>query len=93
MPFGRSDAGLDSLSDFRACVVQRKRTFSIAQHVVSAIICWCSRSSGVDGDSGAKQCEFFAEQALQLAHEPNCHIDALPRSSGFAVAERVFPVL
>jgi hypothetical protein len=40
-----------------------------------------------------KQGGFFAEQALQPAHEPYRHIGTLPRSSGVAVAERVFPVL
>ena len=39
--FGRSDAGLDSLSVDRASVVQRMRAFSRAQHVVSTVICWC----------------------------------------------------
>ena len=93
MPFGRSDAGLECPSVCRACVVQRMRTFSCVQHVVSAIICWCSHSSGGDGDSGAKQCEFFGEQALQPAREPYRHTGTLPRSCGVAVAERVFPVL
>jgi len=37
------------------------RTFSRAQHVVSAIIRWCSRAS-TGGDFGAKQGEFFAAQ-------------------------------
>jgi len=40
-----------------------------------------------------KQGGFFAEQALQPAHERYSHIGTLPRSSGVAVAERVFPVL
>ena len=93
MPFGRSDARLDFLSDCRASVVQHMRAFSCTQHVVSAIICWCPHSSGVDGDSGAKQGEFFGEQALQPAREPYRHTGTLPRSSGVAVAERVFPVL
>ena len=38
MPCGRSDAGLESFSDYRASAVQRMRTFSRAQHVVSTII-------------------------------------------------------
>jgi hypothetical protein len=38
MPLGRSDAGLDSLSDYRASVVQRTRAFWRAQHTVSTII-------------------------------------------------------
>jgi hypothetical protein len=62
MHFGQSYAGLEFLSDYRASVVQRMRTFSRAQHVVSAIICRCSHSSGVDDDFGAKQGEFFAGQ-------------------------------
>jgi hypothetical protein len=37
------------------------RTSSRAQHVVSAIIRWCSHAS-VGGDFGAKQGEFFAAQ-------------------------------
>src|ERR1700737_3068491 len=93
MPLGRSDAGLDSLSDYRASVVQRMRAFSRTQHVVSTIICWCSHASTVSGDFGARQGEFFAEQAPQPAHEPYRHIGTLPRSSRVAVAERVFPVL
>jgi ABC transporter substrate binding protein len=40
-----------------------------------------------------KQGGLFAEQALQPAYEPYRHIGTLPRSSGVAVAERVFPVL
>jgi hypothetical protein len=69
------------------------RTLSRARHVTSAIICWCFRCSGVGGDFDVKQGEFFAEQAPQPAHEPYRHIDTLPRSSGVAVAERVFLVL
>jgi hypothetical protein len=69
------------------------RTFSRAQHVVSPIICWCFRASRVSGEFGARQGEFFAEQALQPGHDPYRHIGTLPRSSGVAVAERVFPVL
>ena len=65
MAFGRSDAGLECLSDYRASVVQRMRAFSRAQHVVSTIICWCSHSSDVGGDFGVN-----AEQLLQPAHEP-----------------------
>jgi hypothetical protein len=30
---------------------------------------------------------------LQPGHDPHRHIGTLPRSSGVAVAERVFPVL
>jgi hypothetical protein len=93
MLFGRSEAGLESFSDYRAFVAQRMRTFSRAQHVVSTIICRCSRSSGFDDDFGLKQGEFFAEEALQPAHNPYRHTGALPRSSGVAVAVRVFPVL
>src|SRR5258707_6024205 len=58
------------------------RTFPRAQHVVSTIICWCFHASSVSGDFGARQGEFFAEQALQPAHEPYRHIGTLPRSSG-----------
>ena len=93
MPLGRSDAGLECLSDYRASVVQRMRTFSRAQHAVSTIICWCFRASRVSGEFGARQGELFAEQALQPGHDPYRHIGTLPRSSGVAVAERVFPVL
>jgi hypothetical protein len=57
-------AGLECLSDCRASAVQRLRTFSRAQHVVSTIICWCF------SDFGVKQGEFFAGQLLQAAHEP-----------------------
>jgi hypothetical protein len=69
------------------------RTLSRAQHVVSTIICWCCHHSSVGDDFGVKQGELFAEQALQPAHEPYSHTGTLPRSSGVAVAERVFPVL
>jgi hypothetical protein len=40
-----------------------------------------------------KQGELLAGQALQPAHEPTRHNGTLPRSSGVAVAGRVFPVL
>src|SRR6202043_4112007 len=93
MPLRRSDAGLQYRSDYRASVVQRMRTFSRAQHVVSTIICWCCRASRVSGEFGARQGEFFAEQALQPGHDPYRHTGTLPRSTGVAVAERVFPVL
>ena len=46
MFFGRSDAGLDFLSDYRAAVVQRIRAFSRAQHVVSTVLYWYSQTSG-----------------------------------------------
>jgi hypothetical protein len=91
MPLRRSDAGLESFSDYRASAVQGMRTLSRAQHAVSKIICWCSPYSSVGDDFGVKQAEFFAEQALQPAHEPYSHTGTLPRSSGVAVAERVFP--
>jgi hypothetical protein len=69
------------------------RALSRAQHVVWTIICRCFHSSSADGDFGVKQGELFAGQALQPAHEPYRHIGILPRSSGVAVAVRVFPVL
>jgi len=91
MPFRRSDAGLECLSVYRASVVQRMRAFSRAQHAVSTIICWCSRSSRAGGDSARKKKgEFFAEQALQPAHEPYRHTASLhaamvlPSPSGFS---------
>jgi hypothetical protein len=62
MPFGRSEAGLGSISAYRASVVQRVRTLSRVQHVVSTIYCWCSHSGGAGGDVGARQRESFAEQ-------------------------------
>ena len=75
-------------------IVQRMRTFSRAQHVVSTIICWCCHSSHVGGDFGVKQGEFFAEQLLQPAHEPY-RIQApsraavvLPSPSGFSPSYR-----
>jgi hypothetical protein len=40
-----------------------------------------------------RQDELFAEQALRPAYERQSHTDTLPRSSGVAVTERVFPVL
>jgi len=69
------------------------RAFPRAQPVVSTVICWCSQTPSVGGNVGVKQGGFFAEQALQPAHEPYRHIGTLPRSSGVAVAERVFPRL
>jgi hypothetical protein len=76
MPFGRSDAGLQSLSDYRASVVQRMRTLSRAQCGVSTIIGWCSRSTSVDGYFGVKQGEFFAEYRRDdIAPDP--HGDAI----------------
>jgi hypothetical protein len=93
MLFGRSGASLDSLSDYRASWVQRISAFLRAQHVVSTLIYWYSQTSGGGGNFGMKQGGFFAEQTLQPAHEPYRHIGPLPRSSGVAVAVRVFPVL
>jgi hypothetical protein len=90
MPFGRSDAGLECLSDCRASAVQRLRTFSRAQQVVSTIICWGSHSSDVGSDFGVKQGEFFAQQLPQAAHEPyritvpSCAAVVLPSPSEFA---------
>jgi hypothetical protein len=49
MPFGQSFAGLESLSVYRASVVQRLRTR--AQYVGSMIICWCSTCSTVVANS------------------------------------------
>ena len=74
-------------------MVQRIRAFSRAQHVISTVSWWRSQTSSVDDSFGVKQGGFFAEQALQPAHEPYRHIGTLPRSSRVAVAERVFPVL
>jgi hypothetical protein len=93
MPFGRSDAGLDSFSDYRASVVQRMRKFSRAQHVVSTIICWCFHSSGVGGDFDVKQGGFFAEQALQPAHEPYRHTGTLPAPQWYCRRRASFPRL
>jgi hypothetical protein len=91
MPYGRSDAGLECLSDYRASVVQRMRTFLRARHIVSTIICWCSHACGVGGDRGARQGGLFAEQALQPAHEPYRHTGILPRRSGIAGAGEFSP--
>jgi hypothetical protein len=93
MPFGRSDAGLECLSDYRACVAQRTRTFLRARHVVSTIVCWFSLAFGVGGDYGARQGGLFAEQASQPVNEPYRHTRTLPRLGGIAGAGRVFPVL
>src|SRR3954451_24723211 len=68
--FGRSDAGLKCLSDYRASIVQRMRTLSCAQHVVSTMICWSFRSSDVGGRFPRETGRMFAEQLLQPAHEP-----------------------
>ena len=51
MPFGQSYAGLESLSVYRASVVQRMRTLSPAQYVGSMIICWCSTCRAVVASS------------------------------------------
>jgi len=83
MAFGRSDAGLECLSDYRASVVQRMRTFLRARHVVSTIICWFSHASGVGGACGARQGVLFAETQCS---EPYRHTDILPRRSGIAGA-------
>ena len=61
MPFGQSYAGLESLSVYRASVIQRMRTRQRAQYVGSMIICWCSTCSR-GGEFVVKQGEFFAEQ-------------------------------
>jgi hypothetical protein len=52
--------------------------------VVSTIICWYFHASSVSGDFGARQDEFFAEQALQPAHD---HI-AISAPSRAAVVRR-----
>ena len=51
MPFGQSYAGLESLSVYRASVVQRMRTRQRAQYAGSMIICWCSTCSAVEASS------------------------------------------
>jgi hypothetical protein len=51
MPFGQSYAGLESLSVYRASVVQRMRTRQRAQYVGSMIICWCPTCSAVVASS------------------------------------------
>jgi len=51
MPFGRSYAGLDSLSAYRASVAQRMPTPSSAQYVGSMIFCRCSTCSAVVASS------------------------------------------
>jgi hypothetical protein len=51
MPFGQSYAGLESLSVYRASVVQRTRTRQRAQYVRSMIICWCPTCSAVVASS------------------------------------------
>jgi hypothetical protein len=53
MPFGRSDAGLISPSVYRASAVQRMRTLSRVQRVVSTIIYWRSHASSISGGFGA----------------------------------------
>jgi hypothetical protein len=68
------------------------RSFSRAQHVVSTVIYRFFLSSSAGGDFNVRQVEFFAEQALRPAYERYSHTDTLPRSSGVAVAARVFPV-
>ena len=94
MPFGRSDAGLEWLSDFRASVVQGMRTLWRAHDVVSTIACWRSHPSDGDGEFGVKQGEFFAEQLLQPAHEPyripvpSRAAVVLPSPSGFSPSYR-----
>jgi hypothetical protein len=76
MAFGRSGAGLQSLSVYRAFVIQRMRTLSRAQRGVWAIICWRSHSSRAGPDFGAKQGEFFAEHRRDdIAPDP--HGDAI----------------
>jgi hypothetical protein len=72
MPLGRSDAGLECPSDYRASMVQRMHRFLRAQHVVSTIIYW---SCGVGDDFDLRQGEFFAEQALRPAHERQSHTE------------------
>jgi len=51
MPCGRSYAGLESLSVYRASAVQRMRTRQRAQYVGSMIICWCCTCSAVVASS------------------------------------------
>jgi hypothetical protein len=92
MSLGRSDAGLKSFSVY--LVLQRMRASSRAQHVVSTIICRRARSSGANGDFGVKQGELFARsRPCSRRMNPTAISASLPRSSGVAVAARVFPVL
>jgi hypothetical protein len=75
-------------------MVQRMRTFARAQHVVSTIICWCSHSSRAGGASARKKKgEFFAEQALQSAHEPYRHTGTLPAPQWYCRRRASFPRL
>src|SRR5260370_31185129 len=68
MRFGRSDAGLEPFSVYRASVVQRMHTFSRVQHVASRIIYWCDIVLNRCGDAiGGLYCI----GAPQPAHEPH----------------------
>lgn len=93
MPFGRSDAGLGSLSDYRASVIQRMRTLSRAQYGVSTIICWRSHASSAGGDRGARQGEFCAAQALQPTYDPYGHIGHPPAQQWYCRRRASFPRL
>jgi hypothetical protein len=62
MPFGQSYAGLESLSVYRASVVQRMRTSSPAQYgwLDDHLLVFHLQRRG--GEFAVKQGEFFAEQ-------------------------------
>jgi len=61
MLFGRSDAGLDSLSDYRASVVQRiERSRCATRRPDDHLLVFHLQRRG--GEFAAKQGEFFAEQ-------------------------------
>jgi hypothetical protein len=62
MPFGQSYAGLESLSAYRASVVQHMRTRQRAQDVGSMIILLVFHSQRPGGEFAAKRGEFFAER-------------------------------
>jgi hypothetical protein len=68
-PFGQSYAGLESLSVYRASVVQRMRTR--AQYVASMIICWCSTGSAVVASSSRNRANYLQNNGDYIAPSRN----------------------
>src|SRR2546425_2303030 len=71
MPFGQSYAGLESLSVYRASVVQRMRARQRAQYVGSMIICWCSTCSAVVASSPRNRANYLQNNGDYIAPSRN----------------------
>src|SRR6266508_2292822 len=84
MPFGQSYAGFESLSVYRASVVQRMRSRQRAQYVGPMIICWYSTCSAVVASSPRNR-------AISL--QSNGAITSLPVATAIPRAARIASAL